>query len=139
MSDKTSTIKSATFSNEWENPSGGTTFYFDIELANGDFGSTGVAQKNSPKIAVGNEITYTKTGNKIKITNTKPPASAYSGQTSKTTSYKKSSSQDAYLGYAWSYAKDLIIAGKTMDDVEELNAVARYIYDEIGKMLINEY
>lgn len=141
MSEKTSTIKSSTFSNEWENPSGGTTFYFDIEFDNGETGSTGVAQKNSPKVVVGNEVTYTKNGNKIKIVNVKQPPSAaqYSGQTSKTTTYKKTSSQDAYLGYAWSYAKDLIIAGKTMDDVEELNAVARYIYDEIGKMLINEY
>lgn len=140
MSEKTSIIKSSTFSNEWENPSGGTTFYYDIELANGDIGSTGVMQKNSNKIAVGSEITYTKTGNKIKVLNTKQQSGAqYSGQTSKTTSYKKTSSQDAYLGYAWSYAKDLIIAGKTMEDVEELNAVARYIYDEIGKMLINEY
>ena len=39
------------------------------------------------------------------------------------------------LGYAWSYAKDLIVAGKTMQDVEELNNVARYIYDQIGDML----
>jgi hypothetical protein len=42
------------------------------------------------------------------------------------------------LGYAWSYAKDLIIAGKTLQDMEELNAVARYIYNEIGSMLNNE-
>jgi hypothetical protein len=142
MSEKTSIIKSSTFSNEWENPSGGITYYFDIELANGEIGSTGVTQKNSPKIAVGNEVTYTKNGNKIKITKSEQPnagGSQYSSQTTKHTSYKKTSSQDAFLGYAWSYAKDLIIAGKTMDDVEELNAVARYIYDEIGKMLINEY
>ena len=46
--------------------------------------------------------------------------------------------QAQYLGYAWSYAKDLIIAGKTMKDVEELNNVARYIYSEIGKMLNEE-
>jgi hypothetical protein len=138
MSEKTSTITASKFSNEWENPSGGTTYYFDIEFANGEIGSTGVAQKNSPKITVGNEITYIKTGNKIKITNFKQPANSQNS-VQKTTTYKKTSAQDAYLGYAWSYAKDLIIAGKTMDDVEELNAVARYIYDEIGKMLINEY
>jgi hypothetical protein len=138
--EKKATITEANFSNEWSNPGGGTTYYYDITLSNGDKGSTGVAQKNSSKIAIGTEISYFLNLGKIKITNsTPPPSEKYSGQTSPTKSYKKTSSQDAYLGYAWSYAKDLIIAGKTMDDVEELNAVARYIYDEIGKMLINEY
>jgi hypothetical protein len=46
--------------------------------------------------------------------------------------------QEAFLGFSWSYAKDLIIAGKTSKDLEELNEVARYIYNEIGKMLNNE-
>ena len=46
--------------------------------------------------------------------------------------------QEQFLGYAWSYAKDLIVAGKNSDDLEELNKCARYIYDEIGKMLNNE-
>ena len=46
--------------------------------------------------------------------------------------------QEAFLGYAWSYAKDLIIAGKTSKDFAELKKVASLIYDEIGTMINNE-
>jgi hypothetical protein len=141
MSEKTSTITKSNFSNEWENPSGGVTYYFDIELANGEFGSTGVTKRDSPKVTEGNIVTYSKTGLKIKISKAESPSTGgtQSQSSSGGKSYKKVATQDAFLGYAWSYAKDLIIAGKTMDDMDELNAVARYIYDEIGKMLINEY
>jgi hypothetical protein len=132
---KTSTIKSSTFSNEWKNPSGGSTFYYDIVLENGEKGSTGVAQKDSPKIQVGTEITYALNGLKLKILNVE--------STSASTSvvYKpksKGSSQEQYAGYAWSYAKDLLIAGKTSQDMDELKAMAEYIYNNIGKMINNE-
>jgi len=46
--------------------------------------------------------------------------------------------QEAFLGYAWSYAKDLVIAGKTMEDMEELHKIAKFIYDNIGEQLKNE-
>ena len=65
------------------------------------------------------------------MSNTTPQKSYPSGR-----NYSKSKNpQEQMLGYAWSYAKDLIVAGKTMQDVEELNNVARYIYDQIGDML----
>jgi hypothetical protein len=50
----------------------------------------------------------------------------------------KGSSQEQYAGYAWSYAKDLLIAGKTSQDMDELKAMAEYIYNNIGKMINNE-
>lgn len=132
---KTSTIKSSTYSNEWKNPSGGSTFYYDLVLENGEKGSTGVTQKDSPKIQVGTEITYTLNGLKLKILNVESsPSSASNGYKAKT----KSSSQDQYAGYAWSYAKDLLIAGKTSSDMDELKAMAEFIYNNIGKMINNE-
>lgn len=138
MSEKKAKIQQAIFSNEWVNAVGKTNYYFDIVLDNGESGSVGVADKDSPKIKVGSEITYTLNGKKIKII-----TSSGTHQQSKTNSNKsgggsKNSKQEQFLGYAWSYAKDLIIAGKTMKDVEELNEVSRYIYDEIGKMLNGE-
>jgi hypothetical protein len=140
MNEKTSIIKKSTFTSEWMNGSGSLIYWYDLELENGETGSVGVAQKNSAKVEVGAEITYYKeNAKKIKIVKHHVATTSVGTSTSTAKTYKKTSSQDAYLGYAWSYAKDLIIAGKTMEDVEELNAVARYIYDEIGKMLINEY
>jgi hypothetical protein len=131
MRDKVSKISQSTFSNEWTNPSGGNTYYFDIVFANGDKGSIGVTDKFSDKIKVGTELNYQIINNKIKVNQmSQPPKTEY------TKTYSKSrNSQEQFLGYAFSYAKDLIIAGKGMNDVEELNQVARYIYDQIGEML----
>jgi hypothetical protein len=131
MRDKVSKISQSTFSNEWTNPSGGNTYYFDIVFANGDKGSIGVTDKFSDKIKVGTELNYQIINNKIKVNQmSQPPKTEY------TKTYSKSrNSQEQFLGYAFSYAKDLIIAGKGMNDVEELNQVARYIYHQIGEML----
>jgi len=135
MKEKVSKIVKSTFSNEWTNPSGGTTYYYDVIFENGDTGSIGVTDKQSEKIKVGTELSYTIMNGKIKVSqmpNIPENKPTYNGQTS----YKKGkSTQDQFLGYAWSYAKDLVVAGKGMKDVEELNQVARYIYDQIGSML----
>jgi hypothetical protein len=50
----------------------------------------------------------------------------------------KPTAQEQFLGYSWSYAKDLLIAGKTRSDMDELKAMAEYIYSNIGKMVNNE-
>lgn len=131
MKDKVSKISQSVFSNEWTNPSGGTTYYFDIVFANGDSGSIGVTDKFSDKVKVGTELNYQIINGKIKVNQmSNTPKTDYP----KTYS-KGRNSQEQYLGFTWGYAKDLIIAGKTMEDVEELNKVARYIYDQIGDML----
>jgi hypothetical protein len=139
MSEKTSIIKKSTFTSEWVNSGGSLTYWYDLELENGEIGSVGVVQKDSPKILVGAEITYYKeNAKKIKIVKHHSSTTSIGTSLSTAKTYKKAATQDAYLGYAWSYAKDLVIAGKTMKDMEELNAVARYIYNEIGSMLNNE-
>ena len=130
--EKKSKIKTSVFSNEWTNPSGGKTYYYDIALQNGDTGACGVSQKDSIRVKVGSTVTYNINGNKIKI------LSVENEQSYKSNYKRGKTTQDSMLGYAWSYAKDLHIAGKTMEDIDELNRMARYIYKEIGKMLNDE-
>jgi len=133
MKDKVSKISQSAFSNEWTNPSGGTTYYYDIVFANGDSGSIGVTDKFSEKVKVGVELSYQIINGKIKVSQmSNTPKPDYSNNKNYS---KPKNSQEQFLGYAWSYAKDLIIAGKTMNDVDELNKVARYIYEQIGEML----
>ena len=129
MGDKKSKITKSVFSNEWTNPGGGTTYYYDIEFENGDKGAVGVSTKDSDRVLVGQNVMYKMNGNKIKITE------VIREFTSSKKTYGKKLSHDSFLGYSWSYAKDMVVAGKTMEDVEELNNMARYIYNEIGKML----
>jgi hypothetical protein len=132
--EKKGRIIKSVFSNEWTNPSGGTTYYYDIEFDNKDKGAVGSTTKDSDRVMVGQNVLYKINGTKIKIlelTNqpTKPAGKSYS---------PRKTSQESMLGYAWSYAKDLHVAGKDMKDIEELNKMARYIYEQIGEMLNNE-
>ena len=131
---KQSKITKSVFSNEWTNPSGGTTYYYDISFENGDTGACGVSEKSSSRVTVGSKVNYQINGTKIKILSVEK-----SFEKKPRSSYKKSRiSKDSMLGYSWSYAKDLQIAGRTMEDMEELNAMATYIYDRIGEMLNDE-
>lgn len=131
--EKSAKITKSNFSNEWTNPSGGTTYYFDVVLDNKDAGAIGVTSKDSERVKVGQKIKYTINGTKIKVVDVFTEVAK-----PKYNNYKGKNSQESFLGYAWSYAKDLHIAGKTMSDIEELNEMARYIYNEIGKMLNDE-
>jgi hypothetical protein len=141
MSNKNSKIVKSTFTTEWKAPNGAVLYYHELVMENGDKGTCGIKEKSPPRIWNGAYVTYTiDEKNKIKIIfsdmdNQPQPQTSSSG---KTYTKQNTSKQDTFIGYAWSYAKDLIIAGKTMEDVEELNKVARFIYDEIGKMLQNE-
>lgn len=137
MKEKISKIKKSQFSNEWTNPSGGTTYYFDVVMENGESGSIGTTDMNSNKVIVGAELNYSIVNNKIKVSPmpNSTPKSNYNSQSS--AGYKKHPKQESFLGYSWSYAKDIIVAGKGMKDVEELNEVAKYIYNQIGEMLNN--
>ena len=49
---KTAKITASSFVREWTGANG-TIYYHDITLDNGDTGSVGTKEKNSPKIAVG--------------------------------------------------------------------------------------
>jgi len=144
---KTATILKANFTGEWTNPAGKTVYYHELTLDNGEIGNIGLMEKYPNKISTGTIIQYTiDAKRKIKIINdTNNPLNMSSAanakpQTSNQALPKKSygsmqKSPVDFLGFTWGYAKDLVIAGKTMDDVEELNKIARYIYDQITQML----
>lgn len=143
---KTATILKANLTGEWTNPAGKTVYYHELTLDNGEVGNIGVMERYPNKISTGTIIQYTMDEKrKIKIindtnnplnmssqSNNKP--SANQAFTKKTYSNAQKSPVD-FLGFTWGYAKDLVIAGKTMDDVEELNKMARYIYEQITQML----
>jgi hypothetical protein len=141
---KTSQIVSCEFTNEFKPPkTNNVVYYHRLELANGDIGTIGTLEKMPDRLAVGTVINYDydSVNRKIKLEQSMSDFAASSSGTKKP--FKQGGgarvkNQDEFLGYSWGYAKDLIIAGKTMKDVEELNKVARYIYSEIGKMLRNE-
>jgi hypothetical protein len=139
MSNKISKIVKSTFTTEWKAPNGAVLYYHELIMDNGDKGTCGIKEKSPPRIWSGANVTYSiDDKNKIKIISSDMDNQPQQTTTGKTFNKHNTSKQDTFIGYAWSYAKDLIIAGKTMEDVEELNKVARFIYDEIGKMLQNE-
>jgi len=139
MSNKNSKIVNSNFTSEWKAPNGAVLYYHELTMENGDKGTCGIKEKSPPKIWSGANVTYSiDDKNKIKIIVSDMDNQPQQSQPSKSYGKQNTSKQDTFIGYAWSYAKDLIIAGKTMEDVEELNKVARFIYDEIGKMLHNE-
>ncbi len=157
---KIATIEKCVLTGEWVNPEGGIVYYHQLTLSNGDIGNIGIMGQQYPeKISEGITISYTiDPRNKIKLmTNSFTPTPAKkSAMTTKKTkgnadlfsqapatqnTYPKkasggySKSPADYLGFTWGYAKDLIVAGKTMADVDEMNKMARYIYDQIKDML----
>ena len=139
MSNKNSKIVKSTFTSEWKAPNGAVLYYHELQMENGDKGTCGIKEKSPPRIWNGANVTYSiDDKNKIKIISSDMDNQPNQSQPSRSNNKQNTSKQDTYIGYAWSYAKDLIIAGKTMEDVEELNKVARFIYEEIGKMLQNE-
>ena len=140
MSYKTSKVVNCIFSNEWKNPSGSLTYYHDVTLENGDTGSIGAMEKYPKKFTEGATIDYNIENGKIKIVsvNENPKENYQKKSSGNNFTQNRGTKQEQFLGYAWSYAKDLIVAGKTSEDLDELNKCARYIYDEIGKMLNNE-
>jgi hypothetical protein len=141
--EKVSRIANCEFTNEWQNPAGGMVYYHEVTMENGDKGSVGSMDKNPLKLAINTVVTYTIEGEKIKIVKSggdKPKQDFKSSNQGNGNANKKSYDKTPadFLGFTWGYAKDLIIAGKTMNDVEELNKVARYIYDQIKEMLAND-
>lgn len=140
---KSSKIIKSSFTTEWAAPNGSKVYYHELIMENGDKGSCGLKEKSPPKIWSGAKVTYTidaKTKIKILSSDMEDPQDDFIQEhTDRMKKGKgKSSQQESFLGYAWSYAKDLVIAGKTMDDVQELKNVAKFIYNEIGEMLKND-
>lgn len=137
---KTAKIVKCVVTNEWQNPAGTITYYHELTMDNLDVGTIGKMTKYPKELSEGVSLVYTiDEKKKIKVVTSSmdnkmdKSSKSYGGM--KQQGPRK---QEDFLGYAWSYAKDMVVAGKTMNDVEELNKMARYIYDEIGKMLKNE-
>ena len=63
--EKKGRIIKSVFSNEWTNPSGGTTYYYDIEFDNKDKGAVGSTTKDSDRVMVGQNVLYQINGTKI--------------------------------------------------------------------------
>lgn len=155
------------FSTTWENPiTKKLIYYHDIVTDMGDKGSCGTVEMYSPRIAVGAFIEYEiDDKGKIKIheSSADKGSDLAIGENNKIEKVKRNKynqsemfekpethqikkqpidapkikGQEAFLGYAWSYAKDLLIAGKTMKDMKLLKDMATFIYDEIGEHIKN--
>jgi hypothetical protein len=139
---KTAKVTSCKFTSEWVNPmSRKIIYYHEVTTDAGDLASCGTIDKDSHRIAVGAKIEYEINDNgRMILHSSSNDKKAEEEQKDSKLDNKKSriKGQEAFLGYAWSYAKDLIIAGKTSKDLKELDKVAKHIYDEIGKMLQGE-
>lgn len=139
MSNKTSKVKKCNPTSDWKSPAGTTIYYHEVEFENGDKGSCGRNKNNPDDMAIGCEIEYTITDNKIKFI--KSLGGRYMEQkqnntaTAKTYTNNKKNPQE-FLGYAYAYAKDMVIAGKTSEkDVADLKFIAETIYGHIKDML----
>lgn len=103
--EKKAKITRTVFKNEWTG-NGNTVYYHDIELDNGDKGSIGSKEKMPARLNPGAELTYTIDGNKIKAVSS-PQSGGFAGGGKKGPDPKVQ-----IVGFAMSYTKDLIIAGK---------------------------
>jgi hypothetical protein len=102
-------------------PSGGTLYPYDVKLDNGDFGCSYSKTENPTELAIGNTITYT-INEKNKITIVKK------AEMTNTTNFNKYSKFEP-VGFAFSYAKDIIVARinskeKITDIVDEIINIA---------------
>lgn len=109
--EKKAKITRTVFKNIWNNPQGGSVFYHEIELENGDKGQIGCKEQMPSKLNPGNELTYTiettDRGTRIKAIN--PVQSSFSSGGA------KKPVQDPkvqMISFSMSYTKDLIVAGK---------------------------
>lgn len=115
--EKTAKIVKSEFRNEWENPKGGVIYFHSLELDNGDVGQIGTKEKNTDKIRIGNELTYTIENGRIK---------AVSKPFVKGGGFKSEPFEHKAAGYAMAYAKDLVVGGKM--DISQLIRTADKIY-----------
>tara|TARA_R110000764_G_scaffold542_8_gene2106 strand:- start:16472 stop:16939 length:468 start_codon:yes stop_codon:yes gene_type:complete len=150
---KTSIITHCKFSGDWKAPNGDILYFHNIELKNGDAGNVATAEKYASKIDIGKEVSYT-INDKMKIKlqqdeghNNTPDTyngsnSSENRQPSKYTPKAKRSyakKPEDFLGYACSYAKDLVVAGKaTAKDIKAYEAAAEKIYAHVKKLLNEE-
>jgi hypothetical protein len=122
--EKTAKITRTVFKNVWNNPKGGQVFYHDIELDNGDKGSIGSKEQMPVKLNPGSDLTYIIEGSKIKA--------FVAPQQSGGATFQKKPQTDPriqMIGFAMSYAKDLVIADKIK--IDSLAVQFDIIYNEM--------
>jgi len=147
---KKSKVVKCKFIDTWQNPKGGTVYYHELTLDNGEIGNCGTMEKYADKITEGVEIHYKIDGNRIKLVQVQesgPKASSESKSKSKpsqksqgvaksSSGYSNAAKKVGFLGYSYSYAKDLVVAGKTSKkDRDNLREIAEEIYGHIGDIL----
>lgn len=117
--EKKAKITRTIFKQEWKGDKG-SVFYHDIELDNGDKGSIGAKEQNPAKLNPGQELTYTietgQHGNKIKAVAPAGGGGGFSGG-----GRRGPEPKTQIIGFAMSYTKDLVVAGKiTMDQMPSI-------------------
>ena len=125
--EKKAKIVRTVFKNEWTG-NGNTVYYHDIELDNGDKGSIGSKEKMPSKLNPGSELTYTIDGNKIKAVNSQPSGGFGGGGFA-----KKVDPKVQIIGFAMSYTKDLIVAGKV--PLNELDKYFNHVHSLMSSKL----
>lgn len=121
--EKVSKIKAISFRNEWQNPKGGSIYYHDIELDNGDKGQIGAKEIMPKKLQFGSELCYTIDGTKIKdVMQQKPFVGGGGGGTRSVEPF-----EHKVAGFSLSYAKDLAVAGKI--EMSQIIPIADKFYD----------
>lgn len=111
---KTSKITASSYSHSWESQNG-TIYDHEIALDNGDSGVIGSKQQDPAFLNVGETLEYeikpSKGDYPPKITRvTQKPQGGGGGN--KGNGYSKEPFEDRVIGFAYSYAKDLYVAGK---------------------------
>lgn len=120
--EKTSKIKTCTFTKEWQGQNG-VVYYHDLTLDNGDKGSIGAKEKNPSKLSVGSELTYTLADGKIKAI-----APIKVGKPG----FAREPFEEKMSGMAMSYAVQLIVADKVgVDKLEQT-------FNKIHSLLISK-
>lgn len=129
--EKKAKITRTIFKNSWQG-SNGTVYYHEIELDNGDKGQIGTKEQMPAKLNPGQELTYTiehtDKGNKIKAVAPAQGGGFGGGFKSKAPADPRSQ----FIGFASSYAKDLVVAGKI--DLEKMNGAAESIFRNMLKL-----
>ena len=155
---KKATINKCEFTGEFQHPSGNTYYYHELTLDNGDVGSCGKVEKYPFELTTGNYIEYTidakkkikvmgvasreqekrhsnTGGNVNNVNNVNKKGFLPYDEYMKVKQQQYGKKPEEFLGYAWSYAKDLVVAGKKMKDIEECSKFAEFIYGKIKDML----
>jgi len=136
---KTSKITKVIFTTNWVNPKGGTIYYHEIEFANGDSGSVGRNRQNPEDMKVGMEIEYQINDKKIKFVKAIGDMNNNNDFSKKKFVSGGKKGPEEFLGYAYAYAKDMVVAGKTSpEDLNNLQMIAETIYSHIKSLLKDE-